>query len=254
MRAVLTVTNVTQRFGGLTALSDINIHIGEGEIIGIIGPNGAGKSTLFNCITGIYTPTEGRICLGDLDITGMKPYKIAKAGFSRTFQNLRLFLKLSVRDNVIAGRHAHMQGNVLDAILHTRRKQRDDEEAKKRSEELLKLVGLWDKRYQMAGSLPYGSQRLLEIARALAGEPKLLLLDEPAAGMNEQETRELGEMILQLKKMGKTILLIEHDMKFVMNICERIYVLNYGALICQGTPEVVSHDDAVIKAYLGEEE
>ena len=254
MIEVLKVSEVTQRFGGLTALSDINLHIEQGEIIGVIGPNGAGKTTLFNLITGIYTPTEGRIFLEGNDITGMKPHMIARAGFARTFQNLRLFKKLSVRDNVTVGMHSQLKSNVFDALLHSKRQKLEDTQVERRTEELLKLVGLWDVRYETSASLPYGSQRKLEIARALAADPKLLLLDEPAAGMNEQETMELAKMILKLKKMGRTILLIEHDMKFVMNICERIYVLNYGKMICEGTPQVVSKDETVIRAYLGEED
>lgn len=254
MGNVLSVKGVTQKFGGLTALSDIDMEVEPGEIIGIIGPNGAGKTTLFNVITGIYAPTDGRIFLQDTDITGMKPYLVSRAGFARTFQNLRLFGRLSVRDNVIAGMHARLDCSLLDTFFYTKKKRRTEEYAQKRSEELLKLMGLWEQRYEYASSLPYGSQRRLEIARALAAEPKLLLLDEPAAGMNEIETTQLAEIVKQLKAMGYTILVIEHDMKFVMNICERLYVLNYGRLICQGTPDVVSKDHNVIKAYLGEEE
>jgi len=254
MGNVLDVKNVTQKFGGLTALSDICMQVEPGEIIGIIGPNGAGKTTLFNVITGIYAPTEGNVFLQGKDITGMKPYLISRAGFARTFQNLRLFGRLSVRDNVIAGMHARLDCSLFDTFFYTRKKREAERYAQKRSEELLKLMGLWELRYEYASSLPYGYQRRLEIARALASEPKLLLLDEPAAGMNETETGELAEIIRKLKQMGYTILLIEHDMKFVMNICERIYVLNYGKMICQGTPDVVSKDHNVIKAYLGEEE
>lgn len=254
MSEVLKVVNVTQRFGGLVALADIQLYIKPGEIVGIIGPNGAGKTTLFNVITGIYHPTEGKVYLEGDDITSYKTHQIAKAGFARTFQNIRLFGKLSVMDNVIAGMHTCRKTNLLDAIFHTKRRRREGREAQEKAESLLKLMDLWEDRYSLASALPYGHQRRLEIARALATEPKLLLLDEPAAGMNEQETLELREMVLQLKKMGLTILLIEHDMKFVMNICERIYVLNHGELIAQGTPKQVSQDQAVIEAYLGEEE
>jgi len=254
MKEVLKVDNVTQRFGGLVALDHINMYIEPGEIVGIIGPNGAGKTTLFNVVTGIYTPTEGKVYLEGRDITGMKPHKIAEAGFSRTFQNIRLFNKLSVMDNVIAGMHTRRKSNLVDALLHTRRYREENRQAEEKSEEILKLMDLWEDRYLLANSLPYGHQRRLEIARALATEPKLLLLDEPAAGMNEQETNELREMVLQLKSMGHTILLIEHDMKFVMNICDRIYVLNHGEPISDGTPAQVAHDKAVIEAYLGEEE
>ncbi|MCJ7835853.1 ABC transporter ATP-binding protein [Cuneatibacter sp. NSJ-177] len=254
MSEVLKVVDVTQRFGGLVALAGIHLYIKPGEIVGIIGPNGAGKTTLFNVITGIYHPTEGKVYLEGADITSYKTHQIAKAGFARTFQNIRLFGKLSVMDNVIAGMHTCRKTNLLDAILHTKRRRREGREAQEKAESLLKLMDLWEDRHSLASALPYGHQRRLEIARALATEPKLLLLDEPAAGMNEQETLELREMVLQLKKMGLTILLIEHDMKFVMNICERIYVLNHGELIAQGTPKQVSQDQAVIEAYLGEEE
>ena len=253
MSSVLKVEKVTQRFGGLTALNNINMDVKKGEIVGIIGPNGAGKTTLFNVVTGIYTPTEGKIFLGDKDITGMSPYLISREGFARTFQNLRLFKKLSVQDNVIAGMHARIKCSLFDSIFCTKRKREVEKYCEKKSEELLKLLDLWPQRYEYASALPYGMQRRLEIARALATEPKLLLLDEPAAGMNEIETAQLAQMVKDIRDMGQTILLIEHDMKFVMNICERIYVLNYGNLICEGTPEVVSKNPEVITAYLGEE-
>ena len=254
MSEVLKVSGVTQRFGGLVALDNISIHIGQGEIVGIIGPNGAGKTTLFNVITGIYHPTEGQVFLEDTEITTYKTHEIAKAGFARTFQNIRLFGKLSVMDNVIAGMHTRRKTNLFDAIFQTGRRRREGREAQEKAEKLLKLMDLWEDRHSLASSLPYGHQRRLEIARALAAEPKLLLLDEPAAGMNEQETEELREMVLQLKQMGLTIFFFFFDMKFVMNICERIYVLNHGVLIAQGTPAQVSQNQAVIEAYLGEED
>lgn len=251
--SVLKVDHVTQRFGGLVALSDINIEVEKGEIIGIIGPNGAGKTTLFNVVTGIYTPTEGSIYLGDTDITGLKPFEISRAGFARTFQNLRLFGRLSVRDNIIAGMVAKSNVGFFDSLFNTKKKKEFYKNAEKKSEELLRLLDLWPQRYELAKNLPYGSQRRLEIARALATDPKLLL-DEPAAGMNGSETEQLASIIKKLQAMGQTILLIEHDMKFVMNICERLYVLSYGQLIAKGKPEEVSKNEDVIKAYLGEED
>ena len=252
--SVLKVDHVTQRFGGLVALSDINIEVEKGEIIGIIGPNGAGKTTLFNVVTGIYTPTEGSIYLGDTDITGLKPFEISRAGFARTFQNLRLFGRLSVRDNIIAGMVAKSNVGFFDSLFNTKKKKEFYKNAEKKSEELLRLLDLWPQRYELSKNLPYGSQRRLEIARALATDPKLLLLDEPAAGMNGSETEQLASIIKKLQAMGQTILLIEHDMKFVMNICERLYVLSYGQLIAKGKPEEVSKNEDVIKAYLGEED
>ncbi len=254
MEKVLKVTHVTQRFGGLVALEDVNMEVAQGEIIGVIGPNGAGKTTLFNCITGIYKPTEGKVELAGDDVTGWKPHQITRQGFARTFQNIRLFKKMTVLDNVIVGMHTQTKTTLLDAVFCTPRKRKETETTRERTEKLLKLFDLYEQRYEMATSLPYGQQRELEIVRALATEPKLLLLDEPAAGMNEQETQVLMQRVGQLKQMGYTILLIEHDMKFVMNICERLYVLDNGRLIGQGTPEEVRKNPVVIEAYLGKDE
>lgn len=254
MSSVLEVIGVSQQFGGLKALSDINMHIEKGEIVGIIGPNGAGKTTLFNVVTGIYNPTSGQVKMDGKDITGLKPYIIARHGFARTFQNIRLFPKLSVMDNVILGMHGHTKSNVIDAIFRTPRKKKEDIACEKKAEEILKMMDLYEDRYELATSLPYGRQRRLEIARALATDPKLLLLDEPAAGMNEQETEDLRNTVKMLQEQGHTILLIEHDMKFVMNVCERLYVLNYGELLAEGTPETVRNNPAVIEAYLGKED
>lgn len=253
MSEVLRTQSITQRFGGLEALKDISMHVDSGEIVGVIGPNGAGKTTLFNCITGMYKPTEGTVQMLGTDITGWRPYQITAHGFSRTFQNIRLFQKMTVLDNVMVGMHVqtklpfpqNLMPNRAQKVLH---------QATEKAEDLLKLLGLYESRYEMATSLPYGAQRKVEIARALAVEPKLLLLDEPAAGMNEIETEDLVRIVRTLQKMGNTILLIEHDMKFVMNICDRLYVLNDGTLIAEGTPEQVRANPVVVEAYLGKDE
>lgn len=251
---VLKVSHVTQRFGGLVALDDINLEIHSGEIVGIIGPNGAGKSTLFNVITGYYCPTEGKVELIGRDVTGMAPHKIAALGFARTFQNIRLFPKMTVIENVMMARTIKTKSNFLDIIFKTKRNRTEEKETAERAEALLRLLHIEHYRYHLATSLPYGAQRKLEIARALAIEPRLLLLDEPAAGMNEQETKELMDIMHQLCEMGYTILLIEHDMKFVMNTCQWITVINYGKQIATGTPDEIKQNPAVIEAYLGREE
>ncbi len=250
---ILKIEDVTQKFGGLTALSHIRIDIHPGEILGVIGPNGAGKTTLFNLITGIYRPSEGRILLNGKDITGKKPYQIAELGISRTFQNIRLFRKMTVQDNVMAGLHIRTKSNLIDAVFKTGRRKREEKEGEEKAVQILRFMGLDSLRFHLAESLPYGAQRKLEIARALATGPQLLLLDEPAAGMNEQETAELMRIIRKLRDDGYTILLIEHDMKFVMNICHRIYVLDYGVQIAEGVPEEIKTNERVIEAYLGKE-
>lgn len=245
-------------FGGLRAVDHVNMHIDEGEIVALIGPNGAGKTTLFNCVTGVYTPSEGHITVssgnGDKKKTnGMKPNKIAELGLARTFQNIRLFSSMTALENVMIGRHSKLRANLFGAILRSKATREEEEQVIEDSVEILKKLGLGKYANEIAAGLPYGAQRLLEIARALATEPQLLLLDEPAAGMNPQETRELDETITRIRDREKTtILLIEHDMSLVMSLSERIYVLDYGRLIAEGGPEEVKVNPAVIKAYLGE--
>ena len=251
--SILRAEHIVQRFGGLTAVNDVSFYLDEGEIVGIIGPNGAGKTTLFNCITGINQPTEGKVFLVEKEITGLKPYQITGMGMTRTFQNIRLFSNMTVIENVMVGMHTQLQSGLLGALLHLKSYRTDENLAQERAEELLHITELYEYRYQYATSLPYGLQRRLEIARALAANPRVLLFDEPAAGMNEQETGDLMEFILRLRDMNYTILLIEHDMRLVMNICDRIYVLDHGNLIADGIPETIRKNSQVIEAYLGKE-
>lgn len=250
---ILSGDHITQRFGGLLAVDDVNFRLGQNEIIGIIGPNGAGKSTLFNCITGIYPPSSGQILFEGRDITGRRPYEVTALGIARTFQNIRLFHNMTAIENIMVGAHTRLNSGILDAVLKLPRHCQSEKMVLELAEEKLETVGLSAMKYEYATSLPYGSQRRLEIARALASEPRILLLDEPAAGMNENETNDLIALIRQLQKQGITILLIEHDMRLVMSICERIYVLDHGTLICEGFPEEVRRNQRVIEAYLGKE-
>ena len=251
---VLRTEQVVQRFGGLTAVNQVSMQIEKGQIVGLIGPNGAGKTTFFNVITGVNTPTEGKVFFGEQEITDVPAHQIVEKGIVRTFQNIRLFGNMTAQENVIAGMHSRTKSTLVDAIFRTKRHREETRACEERADELLRLVGLYDYRYDLATSLPYGHQRRLEIARALASNPKLLLLDEPAAGMNEQETGELLQFIGQIRDMGYTILLIEHDMKLVMSVCEHICVLDHGELIAQGGPDEIKTNQRVIEAYLGKED
>lgn len=253
MSRVISCSNLGIDFGGLTAVNNLNLEIDENEIVGLIGPNGAGKTTVFNLLTKVYEPTRGNILLFDKDVTGNTTIEMSKAGIARTFQNIRLFDKLSVIDNIVIGMHNNIRYSMLDAVIKTRKYRQQEKIAYQKAEKLLDIFELNDDKYTPASSLPYGKQRKLEILRALATEPKLLLLDEPAAGMNPQETEELMNTIRFIRdKFNIAILLIEHDMNLVMNICERIYVLNYGMLLAKGIPEQIKNDEKVITAYLGE--
>lgn len=251
---LLKAEKVSKVFGGLKAVSNFDMHINKGELIGLIGPNGAGKTTAFNLLTGVYQPTTGVIEFDGKSVVGLKPFQITQGGIARTFQNIRLFSELNVLDNVKIAYHSHVKYGLTEAVLRIGRYFREEEEIEQKAIEFLKIFKLDHKKDEIAKNLPYGEQRRLEIARALAAKPKLLLLDEPAAGMNPQETQALMEMISWIRKeFGLTILLIEHDMNLVMGICERIYVLEYGSIIAHGTPNEIKNNPQVIKAYLGEE-
>ena len=258
MKPVLEVKGLTRDFGGLRALNELDLTVNEGEIVALIGPNGAGKTTFFNCVTGIYKPTEGTVHLYGANgekhlLNGRKPHLITALGMARTFQNIRLFPQQSVLDNVMTGLNNQVQYSLAESLLHVGSYHKKEKEMTERSMEILRVFGLEDSAQTLASNLPYGKQRKLEIARALATKPELLLLDEPAAGMNPNETGELMDTIrLVRKEYQVTILLIEHDMKLVQGICEYLYVLNFGRLLAEGTPDKVLNDPAVIKAYLGD--
>ena len=250
---IIEAKSVTIRFGGLTAVSEFNLQIRGTELVGLIGPNGAGKTTIFNLLTGVYKPTEGEIFIGGVSTQDFRPYQITALGVARTFQNIRLFKELTVLENVKIGGHIHYKYSGTSAVLHTNRFHAAEDEAEEQAMKLLDIFDLRRRARDYAKNLPYGDQRRLEIARALAARPKALLLDEPAAGLNDSETRALMETIHDIRdRFGVAILLIEHNMELVMGICERIIVVNFGKTIAQGTPEQVRNDKTVIEAYLGE--
>ena len=259
MKPVLEVSQLTMDFGGLRALDHIDLEVREGEIVALIGPNGAGKTTFFNCITGIYTPTGGDMRLTPeqgtpVRLNGLKPNKVTENGMARTFQNIRLFQNMTVLENVMIGRHCRLHSGIPGAVFRPPANRREEKQIVEDSYRMLEKIGLTAYVNEFAKNLPYGAQRRLEIARALATEPFILLLDEPAAGMNAQETKELDELIVRIRDQEKvSILLIEHDMKLVMSLSDRIYVVDYGKRIAEGNPEAIKNDPAVIKAYLGEE-
>lgn len=251
---LLEIKNLYKSFGGLSAVLDFNIHLQEKELVGLIGPNGAGKTTVFNLMTGVYKPDEGNIVFKGQNLAGLPPYAICKRGMARTFQNIRLFNDLTVLDNVRIALHKDVNYALMSAVLRLPRFFKGEREMEDKALQLLKLFHLDHKSGEIASNLPYGEQRRLEIARALATQPQLLILDEPAAGMNPQETAELMELIRSVReKFNLSILLIEHDMSLVMGVCERIYVLDYGQVIAEGTPEEIRNNKRVIEAYLGEE-
>jgi branched-chain amino acid transport system ATP-binding protein len=252
--SLLGIRSLTKRFGGLVAVKNVSFDVESGSIVGLIGPNGAGKTTVFNLITGIYRPDEGEINFQGKSIAGSTTHRIVSGGIARTFQTIRLFQNLSVLDNVLAGRHCRMKSGVLGAMLRHPRERREEKAALVAAVQALDFVRLRSEAQNQAKNLSYGNQRLLEIARALATKPRLVILDEPAGGMNEQETASLISLIRKLRDQGITVLLIEHDMSLVMRVCEKIVVLEYGSKIAEGTPQEVKNDQEVIRAYLGAEQ
>ncbi|MBF9070909.1 ABC transporter ATP-binding protein [Streptacidiphilus fuscans] len=247
---LLEATDVVMRFGGLTAVGGVDLTVNTGEIIGLIGPNGAGKTTFFNCLTGLYVPTEGQVRYQG-KVLPPTPYKVTQAGMARTFQNIRLFHNMTVLENVLVGRHTRTKEGIISAVLRGPRYRREEAESRAKALELLEFVGLAGKRDHLARNLPYGEQRKLEIARAMASDPGLLLLDEPTAGMNPQETRATEELVFAIRDRGIAVLVIEHDMRFIFNLCDRVAVLVQGTKLVEGDAQTVQSDERVIAAYLG---
>lgn len=252
-KELLSVKNISITFGGIKACNNVTFHVNEGEIISIIGPNGAGKTTVFNLLTGVYKTETGEIKFNGEDISKKTPQEIVRKGIARTFQNIRLFRNMKVIENVLVGAHNKINYTLFDSIFRTKKYWNQEAERLEKGLDVLEKLNLIEKRDIYSTSLPYGDQRKVEIARAIATGAKLILLDEPAAGMNPNETKELSDFVRQIRSLGITVLLIEHDMSFVMNLSDRVYVLNQGEMICSGTPEVVVNDPTVIKAYLGGE-
>jgi branched-chain amino acid transport system ATP-binding protein len=247
---VLVAENVTMRFGGLVAVDSVNFQVNQGEIMGLIGPNGAGKTTFFNCLTGLYLPTTGRVVFNG-EVLPPKPRKVVMAGMARTFQNIRLFANMTAQENVMVGRYCRTTTGPLTSIIRGPKYRRDEKATSDRAQQLLEFVGLRDVSDSLARNLPYGDQRRLEIARALATDPKLLLLDEPTAGMNPQETRQAEELVFKIRDLGLAIVVIEHDMRFIFNLCDRVLCLVQGRALIEGTPQQVQSDPRVIEAYIG---